>query len=305
MINQKIIENIKRTNFYGWYRRNFYETPTNAYNQKIIDNSETNKYIIDLLVTNKPMMISRLGSEELKTLKLYHQNKGYTQQLRADLKRASGVFPTDDFHLDKFAQLYFESIGNIDLFGLWFNPFENIVANKYCPDAKLTILKNLESYFSNNPWSYYLKGKKVLVINPLDTSISSQYKRRKKLFKDENILPEFKLITYRPVVSYWGDTEYKSWFDALESMQNDISKIDFDVAIIGAGAYGLPLASFIKQIGKQAIHLGGSTQMLFGVYGRRWEILPEFQRFINEDWVKPLKTERPKNAIKIENACFW
>jgi len=45
-------------------------------------------------------------------------------------------------------------------------------------------------------------------------------------------------------------------------MKNEISEIDFDVAIIGAGAYGLPLASYIKEMGRQAIHMGGSTQMV-------------------------------------------
>jgi len=88
-------------------------------------------------------------------------------------------------------------------------------------------------------------------------------------------------------------------------MKNEISEIDFDVAIIGAGAYGLPLASYIKEMGRQAIHMGGSTQMLFGVYGRRWEILPNFQEIINKDWIKPVKDEKPKSARKVENACYW
>jgi threonine dehydrogenase-like Zn-dependent dehydrogenase len=39
-------------------------------------------------------------------------------------------------------------------------------------------------------------------------------------------------------------------------MIDEIGKIDFDVAILGCGAYGLPLAAAIKGMGKQAIHLG-------------------------------------------------
>ncbi|WP_274095727.1 hypothetical protein [Riemerella anatipestifer] len=41
-----------------------------------------------------------------------------------------------------------------------------------------------------------------------------------------------------------------TWFDALEDMKNKIDLVDFDVAIIGCGAYGLPLASYIKNKGK-------------------------------------------------------
>ena len=57
----------------------------------------------------------------------------------------------------------------------------------------------------------------------------------------------------------------------------EISEIDFEIAIIGAGAYGLPLGAFIKKIGRQAIHLGGATQILFGVRRARWEVDPFFR----------------------------
>lgn len=42
-------------------------------------------------------------------------------------------------------------------------------------------------------------------------------------------------------------------------MEDKIKQIDFDVCIIGCGAYGLPLAAFVKRMGKQAIHLAGGT----------------------------------------------
>lgn len=305
MLKVQAVETIKRTPFYGWYRRNFYETSVKDYNKEIIDIGNANQYIINCLIKNKPMMVSRLGSTELKILKSFHHKEGYTETKRDEIQYAAGVFPNDDLTLDRFSKLYFESVKSIDLLGVWFNPFEDILANEYCPDAELTKLKNLEPYFSDNPWSYYLKGKKVLVINPFATSIEMQYKKRKKLFKNSNVLPEFELITYRPVISFDGNPDYETWFDALEFMKNEISEIDFDVAIIGAGAYGLPLASYIKEMGRQAIHMGGSTQMLFGVYGRRWEILPNFQEIINKDWIKPVKDEKPKSARKVENACYW
>ena len=61
-------------------------------------------------------------------------------------------------------------------------------------------------------------------------------------------------------------------------MQKEIDKIDFDIAILGCGAYGYPLASYIKSIGKKAIHIGGATQLIFGIKGKRWEKAS----FINE-----------------------
>ena len=55
---------------------------------------------------------------------------------------------------------------------------------------------------------------------------------------------------------------------ALNYMFDEAMKKNFDVAIIGCGAYGFPLAAKLKQAGKIVIHLGGATQLLFGIIGR-------------------------------------
>ncbi|MDM5264385.1 hypothetical protein PF327_09275 [Sulfurovum sp. XTW-4] len=305
MNQQQLIESLKKTYFYKWLRHNLYETKISDYHQTILDNAKASDYIIELIQNDKPFMVSRLGSIELKVLKTFYKKRKYTNKLRYSIKNNAGVFPTDNNTLDEFAKLYFKSSSNIDLLGIWFNPFEDVVANKFCPNAQLTELRNLEPYFSSNPWSYYLKGKKVLVIHPFTKSIHAQYKKRVKLFQDKNILPEFNLITLPAIQSLGGNSEFETWFNALDYMQNEIKKTDFDIAIIGAGAYGLPLASYIKDIGKKSIHLGGSTQMLFGIYGRRWKIDPGFQHLINDNWIKPLESEKPPNAALVENACYW
>ena len=68
-----------------------------------------------------------------------------------------------------------------------------------------------------------------------------------------------------------GKGEFATWFDALEWMEQEVDKREFDIAIIGCGAYGFNLAAHIKRKGKKAIHLGGATQLLFGITGKRWE----------------------------------
>lgn len=67
------------------------------------------------------------------------------------------------------------------------------------------------------------------------------------------------------------DERFSDWFEALDFMYHEAMAKDFDVAIIGCGAYGFPLAAKLKRAGKIAIHLGGVTQLLFGIKGRRWE----------------------------------
>ena len=64
---------------------------------------------------------------------------------------------------------------------------------------------------------------------------------------------------------------------------------EFDVLIVGAGAYGLPLAAEAKRMGKVGIHIGGAIQILFGILGHRWETehVEQFGPLFNDHWVRP------------------
>jgi len=122
------------------------------------------------------------------------------------------------------------------------------------------------------------------------------------------VLPEFELKTIRAVQTISNNkSQFETWFDALNYMKDQIASESFDVAIIGCGAYGLPLAAFVKRIGKKAIHLGGATQLLFGIKGKRWEsnYLDYKTRIMNDYWVKPLSVEVPNDFEKVEEGCYW
>ena len=67
--------------------------------------------------------------------------------------------------------------------------------------------------------------------------------------------------------------DHASWFDAYRCKCDEIANTNFDICLIGAGAYGLLLASFVKQLGKKAIYMGGMIQILFGIKRKRWEDL--------------------------------
>lgn len=152
-------------------------------------------------------------------------------------------------------------------------------------------------------WYGALRGKKVLVVSPFAELIEQQYHTRRTLiWKDPNILPEYAhLDTLKAVNSIGGHCDFATWFDALEYMEREISRRDFDVAILGCGAYGFPLAAYIKGIGKKAVHVGGATQLIFGIKGKRWENAG----FINEHWVSPRPEDRPKGYENVEGGCYW
>ena len=79
----------------------------------------------------------------------------------------------------------------------------------------------------------------------------------------------------------------------------------FDVAIIGAGAWGVPLASHAKALGRVGIHLGGATQLLFGIRGARWDNHSIIRALYNDAWVRPGVADRPGKFRNIENGCYW
>ena len=97
-------------------------------------------------------------------------------------------------------------------------------------------------------------------MHPFSETIESQYKnKKKKLFKNSEVLPEFaSLQTIKAVQSIAGNpVGFDTWFDALDWMKSEIDKKDFDIALLGCGAYALPLAAHIKRMGKKVVHMGG------------------------------------------------
>ena len=121
------------------------------------------------------------------------------------------------------------------------------------------------------------------------------------------ILPEFELRTVTAVQTVAGqiDPRFKSWFDALDYMYDEAMKCDFDIALIGCGAYGFPLAAKLKKSGKMAIHMGGMLQVLFGIKGKRWDEDPIVSKYYNDSWVRPGEDEKPKSSNVVVDGCYW
>jgi hypothetical protein len=268
----------------------------------------------ETILRNEPLMVSRLGTTELLCLRYYlekrvKKGRTYSLRVRSHISELSGFFPVDDASIDAFSQLYLDQLKQADVMGVIFNKFEDVVCNNYCPNAELVELDCLAPFLYQNPWSGKLSGKKVLVIHPFIESINRQYaEKRRMLFASPDVLPDFELKTIKAVQSIANSkVGFATWFDAYRHMCDEMACVDFDICLIGAGAYGLPLASFAKSMGKQAIHMGGITQVLFGIRGRRWETQPDdsIAKLFNEHWVRPLRSETPEDKDKVENGCYW
>ena len=280
-----------------------------SYGKKIMTKEEGNAELYLLIKSQKPFIVGKFGCVEIGAISEVIKNDlnlgKIRQSDRDNLVINGGFFPNDDKSIKQFAEMYLYLVGDIDILGTWNDRFEDYIVKKYMKTTRLSNLQFLDPFFEK-PWTRVLKGKKVLVIHPFAESINSQYLKREFLFENKDILPEFQLITLKAVQTVAGNkSEFNTWFEALNYMFEKAISIDFDVALIGCGAYGLPLAIKLKQAGKQAIHTGGATQILFGIKGARWDQNPKVSKMYNKYWVKPNANETPKGIEKVEDACYW
>ncbi len=302
------------------------------YDRGVTDFNQASELIYNLLVSGKPCMVARFGSTELLALTNYlgvvekHHSIGkyvqgkqfpwwWEENVKEQMTKWSGFFPSSEENLMKFGSLMLEDMTQVDILGSWLRN-EQLMIDEYCLKLQKVMLLALEPYWATNPWTRALEGKKVLVIHPFASLIESQYaEKRELLFQDKRVLPSFELKPLQAVQSIGGESDFNDWFEALDWMKSCMDATDYDIALIGCGAYGFPLAAHAKRMGKQSVHLGGALQLLFGIRGKRWEdpsyglrvfgVQNMYKRLFNEAWVYPTESLRPKYANRVESGCYW
>lgn len=273
-----------------------------------LSGKEANNVIYRGLKEDKPFFVGRLGSVELECLTHYlylidRKKESYPSNVKMIMNINAGFFPKNDFLLDEFSKLYIENMKELDLiWTMWYSKYENKIYQDIIPDSIVSPYDDSYLPIENPlPWTKALEGKKVLVIHPFEKSIIDNYRNIKNIYPN-GFMPEFNLITLPAVQSIAGTkTDFDSWFDALESMKEKISSIDFDIALIGAGAYGFSLGAYVKSLGKKAVHVGGALQLYFGIKGKAWDKLGVY----NEYFTSPREEERPQGFKKVESGRYW
>jgi len=262
----------------------------------------------DKIRSEVPFSAIRLGAVEISCLNNYEKillgfKKTYKPSVRYSMKNNAGFFPTDDENLTFYSTQFLKDLKTADIIGISGVHMEDYFFKKYSPHAQVIQYNSFEPLMGH--WTSALRGKKVLVISPFAKQIEEQYAKRTEVIKDENVLPEFQLQTIEAVQTLGEQTDprFNNWFEALDYLKVEILKHDFDIALVGAGAYGAPLCLFIRQLNKQAIQTGGATQLLFGIMGRRWEKREHVTRYVTKSWTRPLI--KPQGADKVEKGCYW
>ncbi len=279
-------------------------------------------FIRDGLLSGRPFMAGKVGTGDneamLRWIDIHDRESTFVKwmkllagrrrpfwwdnSIRAGIGVCAGVFPPTIEGIEEFCRIYETYLPDMDGFGSCADG-ETRVHDRYCPNATPITWESLFPCRLETDWFDALAGKRVLVVHPYGKTIAAQCEkaRRVELHRGHGLFPDFELLTYKPVNSIGGTcADFACWKDALQHMLDDVSKLDFDIALVGCGVYGVPLSVHIKRMGRQAIHTGGSTQLIFGIKARIYDTWG----FYNEHWTAAFPEDVPSNMGLIENGRF-
>ena len=273
----------------------------------ILSQVKANDMLSQRLISNEPFCVLRFGYAECRLIE---------SQLTKNIKKRRDYYEKDGkatrtFHtfgeFERYVEMVLHSCADADIMAYWSDlSMEDYIIQTYAPQSIPMDAIYLEPIGSKTPWTYSLKGKKVLIINPFVEEIKKQYERIHLVFPKDNPWPDMELRTIKSI--WFPGSDFKTWFDGLDFLYHSAMDVDFDVALLSCGPFGFDLAAKFKKAGKQAIHIGGCLQMLFGIRGKRWDDNENYQKYVNEYWIRPSKTERPQGeqSLKdLDEACYW
>ena len=232
-------------------------------------------------------------------------------------------YTIDDYTplLKKYLNDLLNSYKNSDkLFIYFLNTFKSEVLNKYTENyikyLNTNTLNNTQ-YYEMSDLDEYIYNKKVLVISCFKDLIEKQINDGNLdiLYNDKYNTTRF--INYNFPYKFFNNGPDNNTYETLDKIKNDISNINFDIAILSCGADGGILTDYIDSyLKKDAIYIGGHLPILFGIFGNRQKRdNPDFynnyyknkkyENILNYIITEIPEIYKPKNYKQIENGCYW
>jgi len=261
------------------------------------------KEVIDefnqLMLSSDPIWNGRADGTDANLVIAYLNGEDFKPSAVARLKQYPGYFDkrNSEENLIKFCKMYIESISHMDIVYVsverigqfqtgtlnhrWTGLYNFLQTEKIINFSFIEAIRPFLTSFQT--WGV---GKKILIVSPFSESIKYQTQpdRIHNLFKPKDMFfPECEFITYNSPITFNIDgvanpyfdevtKDMDNWFDMCEKMYDDISLIDFDVAFLSCGSYGMYLGDKIKtKLNKSAVHLGGPLNVFFNLYGERYD----------------------------------
>ena len=184
-----------------------FKPKSSTYDRGITDPDKASELIYNLLASGKPCMIARYGSTEMFAITnylgviakhhsvwKYIQGKQYAwwweDNVKDQMTRWSGFFPSTEENLMRFGEMMIEDSKQLDILGSWLDSEKYILGSGF----NRFWLIFLDPFWTPNPWTRILAGKKVLVVHPFAEIIESQYRNyRDKLFRPVRLNTPYQL----------------------------------------------------------------------------------------------------------------
>jgi len=117
--------------------------------------------------------------------------------------------------------------------------------------------------------------------------------------------PRFNLVTMNTPITYSGLPlefyPHNDWFETLASLKEVVRTQRFDIALLACGSYAVPLGRYIeKELGRQAIYVGGVLQLFFGIMGRRYDNQFFLDQINLERFIWPVEKDRYFEHVTID-----
>ena len=247
------------------------------------------------------------------------QKRAFLAALKHHCDYITGVFPSTPEFLPYFTSWYLTQIQQANILGLMGAKREEKIITNLNIHSQFTHYQTMEPdrsipEITNNCYLPLFENKKILLISPYAKFIQSRAQKEvyenawkiigKSWFNPANVMSleiPYSYFSAKQTHEKFGDsiTLYKSICD-------QINCYEYDVALIGAGALGIPIANHIKHQGKVGISLGGHLQVTFGVAGARWRRDPEWRAYLNETWVDVPKIYHPFSKESLtDHGAYW
>ena len=240
--------------------------------------------------------------------KLYNKILGFSEKSFVRslnlLNKNAGAYSVKPENFHEFNRIYLEALAELDVYAQWFYGDRKIAIWK--SNIDVIPLEALNIVQRPNFFRGVFNNKKVLVVSSFENTIQKQYEdNRDRLFKHLEV-DNLELHHVRSPFNIVPTIKNYDWYKDLSDLQQQVEKCiisqGIDYLIVGAGAFGLPVAHSAYKLGTNSLHLGGATQLLFGIRGNRWaDSLPNKSDF----WVNPLPSDIPSFSRDIEDGCYW
>lgn len=270
------------------------------------------------LESKKPLAIGKIGGTEGKALSYYANHftrilrKKKIQRMSQKLYLHSGVYPPDLATYKRFYAYWREKVlPCCDYLADWRPKESDRRLAKQCNFNPIWIKQDLLS--PQNGWLSTLNNYSIAVISPFVNSIQSQIPKLRDIWPQYSIDASSIIfhVIKAPHYAHLVPPTHTDWFQALDALSHQLKELEYDLLLVGAGAWGLPLAVEAKRQGKIGIHLGGQLQITFGITGARWGAsVNERPEYMNQHWITPLESDKPQTLASakqdfLNDCAYW